>query len=71
MGITLISKLLADYEPRTQQEAADLDRTRDSIAAGDPWSRSRPLHVTVSALVVHPPTRRVLLRWHVRQQAWL
>jgi 8-oxo-dGTP pyrophosphatase MutT (NUDIX family) len=71
MGITLISKLLSDYQPRTQQEAADLDRIWDSIATGDPWSRSRPLHVTVSALVVHPPTCRVLLRWHVRQQAWL
>jgi len=38
---------------------------------GDPWSRARPLHVTGSALVVHPPTRRVLLRWHARQRAWL
>jgi 8-oxo-dGTP pyrophosphatase MutT (NUDIX family) len=27
--------------------------------------------VTGSALVVHPPTARVLLRWHERQQAWL
>ena len=30
-----------------------------------------PLHVTASALIVHPPTQRVLLRWHQRQQAWL
>lgn len=37
----------------------------------DPWRRSSSLHITGSALVVHPPTRRVLLRWHVRQQAWL
>jgi len=22
-------------------------------------------------VIVHPPTRRVLLRWHARQQAWL
>jgi 8-oxo-dGTP pyrophosphatase MutT (NUDIX family) len=29
------------------------------------------LHVTASALIVHPPSRRVLLRWHERQQAWL
>jgi 8-oxo-dGTP pyrophosphatase MutT (NUDIX family) len=29
------------------------------------------LHVTGSALIVHPPTARVLLRWHQRQQAWL
>ncbi len=72
MGITPISKLLAGYQPRTQEEAADVDRVRRLAAStSDPWSRSRPLHVTVSALVVHPPTRRVLLRWHVRQQAWL
>jgi 8-oxo-dGTP pyrophosphatase MutT (NUDIX family) len=41
------------------------------IASGDPWDRSRPLHVTGSALIVHPPSRRLLLRWHARQQAWL
>jgi 8-oxo-dGTP pyrophosphatase MutT (NUDIX family) len=27
--------------------------------------------VTGSALIVHPPSGRVLLRWHERQQAWL
>jgi 8-oxo-dGTP pyrophosphatase MutT (NUDIX family) len=30
-----------------------------------------PLHVTASALVVHPASSRVLLRWHERQRAWL
>jgi 8-oxo-dGTP pyrophosphatase MutT (NUDIX family) len=39
--------------------------------SADPWTRASQLHVTGSALVVHPPTRRVLLRWHERQQAWL
>ncbi|MFF7649002.1 NUDIX domain-containing protein [Streptomyces sp. NPDC007983] len=29
------------------------------------------LHVTASALVVHPDSGRVLLRWHQRQQSWL
>lgn len=71
MGPTPISKLLSEYEPRTQEEAADVDRVCRLAATSDPWSRSCPLHVTVSALVVHPPTRRVMLRWHVRQQAWL
>lgn len=71
MGLTPISKLLADYEPRTQEEVTDVDRVRRLAAATDPWSRFRPLHITVSALVVHPPTCRVMLRWHVRQQAWL
>jgi 8-oxo-dGTP pyrophosphatase MutT (NUDIX family) len=44
---------------------------RELLAAGEPWSRGTPLHITGSALVVHPPTQRVLLRWHERQQAWL
>jgi 8-oxo-dGTP pyrophosphatase MutT (NUDIX family) len=38
---------------------------------GDPWLRTIPLHLTASALIVHPPSGRVLLRWHERQQAWL
>jgi 8-oxo-dGTP pyrophosphatase MutT (NUDIX family) len=37
----------------------------------DPWTRASPLHVTGSAVVVHPPSYRVLLRWHERQQGWL
>jgi 8-oxo-dGTP pyrophosphatase MutT (NUDIX family) len=39
--------------------------------APDPWSRSLSLHFTASALVVHPPTSRVLLRWHARLGRWL
>src|SRR3954453_11252004 len=65
--------LLAGHRPRTAEEAADLDLVRALVAAdGDPWDRDRfPLHLTASALIVHPPTGRVLLRWHERQQAWL
>ncbi len=56
----------------TDTEAGDLDRIRALLAGGtDPWDRSTALHLTGSALIVHPPTRRVLLRWHARQQAWL
>ena len=29
------------------------------------------MHVTASAVVVHPSTARVLLRWHDRMQGWL
>lgn len=44
---------------------------RDELLPGeDPWSRSSPRHVTGSAIVVHPPTERVLLRWHERYQLW-
>jgi 8-oxo-dGTP pyrophosphatase MutT (NUDIX family) len=66
-----LARLLAGYRPRTDEEAADLERVRALLSAGDPWRRSSPLHVTGSALIVHPPSRRVLLRWHARQQAWI
>ncbi|NKQ53565.1 NUDIX domain-containing protein [Amycolatopsis sp. K13G38] len=68
----MIAELLAAYRPRDPDEAADLARVRELVRdADDPWSRAIPLHVTASALVVHPPTRQVLLRWHARQRAWL
>jgi 8-oxo-dGTP pyrophosphatase MutT (NUDIX family) len=64
--------LLTRYRPQDEAEAADVERVRAlATAAPDPWLRSTPLHVTGSALIVHPATRRVLLRWHQRQQAWL
>jgi 8-oxo-dGTP pyrophosphatase MutT (NUDIX family) len=64
--------LLASYQPDGEQERGDVTRIRDLASTErDPWLRSTPLHVTASALVVHPPSRRVLLRWHQRQQAWL
>ncbi|HYN94808.1 MAG TPA: NUDIX domain-containing protein [Pilimelia sp.] len=66
-----LAAALDAYEPRTVAEAADLARARALLHAGRPWDRDTPLHVTVSALVVHPPTGRVLLRWHPRQRAWL
>ena len=67
-----LAALLDRYRPRGQAETADLRRVRAlAEAARDPWRRELPLHVTASALIVHPPTARVLLRWHQRQQAWL
>jgi 8-oxo-dGTP pyrophosphatase MutT (NUDIX family) len=63
-----VNALLDGYLARTAEEARDVERIRALI---DPWPRSLPLHVTGSAVVVHPPTRRVLLRWHERMQGWL
>ena len=64
--------MLSDYVPRDATESVDVERVRELLASSeDPWSRSIPLHLTASALIVHPPTDRVLLRWHERQQAWL
>ncbi len=70
-----LAELLDTYRPEGAAETADLWRvralTRSAEADGDPWRRELPLHVTASALIVHLPTARVLLRWHQRQQAWL
>jgi 8-oxo-dGTP pyrophosphatase MutT (NUDIX family) len=67
----LLASALAGYLPATEAEAADLARIRSLLSTGDPWDRASALHVTVSAIITHPPTERVLLRWHARQQAWL
>lgn len=56
---------------RDPREATDLAVARAVAAGPDPWSRAAPRHVTGSAVVVHPPTGRVLLRWHERMAAWL
>jgi 8-oxo-dGTP pyrophosphatase MutT (NUDIX family) len=67
-----VAALLSRYHPQDRAEAADVDRSRElAQTAADPWLRSIPLHFTASALVVHPASARVLLRWHARQQAWL
>lgn len=62
---------IAAFRPGDDVEAADLERVRALGEGAVAWARSAPLHVTGSALVLHPPTGRVLLRWHDRQQAWL
>jgi 8-oxo-dGTP pyrophosphatase MutT (NUDIX family) len=62
---------LQGYVPRSDIERRDVQRVIALVVDGDPWTRSSLLHVTASALIVHPPSRRVLLRWHERQQAWL
>ena len=67
-----MATLLDGYRPDGGAETVDLRRVRAlAEAAGDPWRRELPLHLTASALIVHPETARVLLRWHQRQQAWL
>jgi 8-oxo-dGTP pyrophosphatase MutT (NUDIX family) len=65
-------ELLRGYRPLGQDESADIERVRVLVGAeGDPWSRALPLHLTASALIIHPDRGQVLLRWHQRQQAWL
>ena len=65
-------ELLDRYRPQGQVETADVDRVRALVhTAEDPWLRTIPLHVTASAVVVHPDSGELLLRWHQRQEAWL
>jgi 8-oxo-dGTP pyrophosphatase MutT (NUDIX family) len=67
-----LTTLLDHYRPEGDAEAADVRRVRTLLAAGtDPYRRDLPLHVTASALIAHPPTGRVLLRWHQRLGGWL
>ncbi|MEV7422734.1 NUDIX domain-containing protein [Streptomyces sp. NPDC091212] len=67
-----IVELLERYAPRNAAEAADVARVRALVeTAPDPWLRSIPLHVTASALIVHPGSGRVLMRHHPRLRTWL
>ncbi|WP_129665117.1 NUDIX domain-containing protein [Phytoactinopolyspora endophytica] len=64
--------MLSRYRPVDPAEAADVARTRTMVEnEADPWLRTTPLHCTASAMIVQPESKRVLLRWHQRQQAWL
>jgi len=52
-------------------DAIDVARVRAAVERGDDvWTRASLLHVTGSALVVHPASQRILLRWHERYQLW-
>jgi 8-oxo-dGTP pyrophosphatase MutT (NUDIX family) len=62
---------LADHPALSPEESDDLARMNTLTGRRDAWTRDGPLHFTGSAFVVHPPTRRVLLRWHARQAAWI
>jgi 8-oxo-dGTP pyrophosphatase MutT (NUDIX family) len=67
-----VGELLDGYRPADETEAADVARLRElARTAANPWLRSIPLHVTASALIVHPGSGAILLRWHQRQQSWL
>jgi 8-oxo-dGTP pyrophosphatase MutT (NUDIX family) len=64
--------VLAAYRPQDGGEMADLVRLSAVLGhSSDPWSRQIPMHLTASALIVHPASGLVLLRWHQRQRAWL
>lgn len=69
--VTATEALAALAVTAAGQEAHDLAELAPVAGSAAAWDRGTPLHLTASALIVHPPTRRVLLRWHQRQQAWI
>jgi 8-oxo-dGTP pyrophosphatase MutT (NUDIX family) len=62
-----LTAVLQTYVPADDVEEADVRRIVRLVASVvDPWSRTERLHLTASAIVLHAPSRRVLLRWHER-----
>jgi 8-oxo-dGTP pyrophosphatase MutT (NUDIX family) len=66
-----VAAVLGGYRPASEREAGDMARVRELAATRDPWSRQWPLHITGSAVIMHPASGRVLLRWHERMGSWL
>jgi 8-oxo-dGTP pyrophosphatase MutT (NUDIX family) len=66
-GDDRVSAAVAAYRPSGDHELADVGRLLDVLeVAEDPWSRSEPVHLTASALIVSEGGDRLLLRWHER-----
>jgi 8-oxo-dGTP pyrophosphatase MutT (NUDIX family) len=71
-GRQALVDILTLHHPRSEVERQDTGRVLALVGAGDdPWARSSLVHVTASAVIVHPESGRVLLRWHPRHESWL
>lgn len=68
---TSMAALMRDYQPDPGEEARDAERMRRLPSGEAAWDRRSPLHATGSAVILHPPSGRVLLRWHQRMNGWL
>jgi 8-oxo-dGTP pyrophosphatase MutT (NUDIX family) len=66
-----LAALLDTYVPRSAEEQIDVERLRALSTRPDVWDRSAPVHATASAVILHPDSGRILLRWHQRMHAWL
>jgi 8-oxo-dGTP pyrophosphatase MutT (NUDIX family) len=67
----MLSEVLGAYRPVGATEGADVRRVTDALDTGELFARTSPLHATGSALVVHPASQRVLLRWHTKMEQWM
>ncbi len=68
---TSLGARMRDYQPGSGDEARDVERLRGLPAGEAAWNRRSALHATGSAVILHPPSGRVLLRWHQRMNGWL
>jgi 8-oxo-dGTP pyrophosphatase MutT (NUDIX family) len=66
-----LDALMRDYQPGSSDEARDVGRLRRLPAGEAAWDRRSALHATASAVILHPASGRVLLRWHQRMNGWL
>lgn len=66
-----LRRLVAATPADAVDEVDELLTLAAAAEADGAWDRASPLHLTASALIVHPASGRVLLRWHPRQQAWM
>jgi 8-oxo-dGTP pyrophosphatase MutT (NUDIX family) len=66
-----LGALMRDYQPGSGDEARDVERMSGLPAGEAAWDRRSALHATGSAVILHPPSGRVLLRWHQRMNGWL
>lgn len=65
-------RALDAYAPVTAEERVDVARIRRLLDEGrDVLDRHAALHVTGSALPVHPESGRVALHWHRKIEGWL
>jgi 8-oxo-dGTP pyrophosphatase MutT (NUDIX family) len=67
----MLADVLGAYRPVDAAEIADVHRLLDALGGGELFARHSSLHVTGSALVVHPASQRVLLRWHTKMGQWM
>lgn len=62
---------LRSHQPRDDAERRDCARLIEAIDQGqNVWDPSAPLHITGSALVLHPGGKHVLLHLHTKLGRW-
>ena len=72
MSHDALHRALAAYQPQTEEERLDVARIEGLLTSGDDvFARRGAIHVTGSALPVHPETGRVALHWHRKVGRWL